>query len=572
MSLFDRFRKKEQPLSLRITEPVPPRSGERAGGAKESGETGRRVLPAQPPSNSTPAALRQPDSEALVRQYAEARDTAGLIGVLDSEESTSAVRQRAVMAMGELADPILVKHLAVALRDKDVHVASLAARALGRIGPESVEALSAALSDPNVRVRSDVTREIARMDDPRVRPVLLQALADTDDCVRLSAACGLVRLGAPPDIAAVEPLLSPCSSNYFRRLLVDDLPNCPGGLHLLRTALRDPEASVRARSAKALGEAADGEAIDALAKALEDSSWDVRSEAAKALAGMHDRRTIEPLTGVLATGSARMRVGAAEALLRFEDPRTAPALAACLGHEDRDVRRACLKCLDAVLQASAAGIDRDRVRSALGNQLDRALLLSADEAAPASVSLLLALGASANVAGDDGITALMLAVNGKREETVRALLAAGADPNQQSAAGGTPLMLAAKNGWPAGMAILLAAHADVNASTADGGTALYYSVESAVAVRGLPLQAKEDPARAEGVRLLLHHGGNPNAANQFGQTPLMTAAWNGRVEAVRLLVEHGADPAIKDNEGNTALALAQKRGQAAICDLLNRRS
>jgi uncharacterized protein YecT (DUF1311 family) len=46
----------------------------------------------------------------------------------------------------------------------------------------------------------------------------------------------------------------------------------------------------------------------------------------------------------------------------------------------------------------------------------------------------------------------------------------------------------------------------------------------------------------DGMRLLLSAGADPNAANDFGKTPLMTATHMNRPDTVRLLLSHGADP------------------------------
>src|SRR5688572_30881033 len=58
----------------------------------------------------------------------------------------------------------------------------------------------------------------------------------------------------------------------------------------------------------------------------------------------------------------------------------------------------------------------------------------------------------------------------------------------------------------------------------------------------------------------LADGGDINAANNFGLTPLMMAAYHGRAEMVKALVERGADVNAVDNGGLTAARLAQDAG------------
>jgi hypothetical protein len=102
-----------------------------------------------------------------------------------------------------------------------------------------------------------------------------------------------------------------------------------------------------------------------------------------------------------------------------------------------------------------------------------------------------------------GQTVLLVATTRKLSRAVQALLEAGADPNQQNTYNGTsPLM-----------------------------------------------EAAEDETSSALLRLMLRHGGNPNAVSQPTQpgrvglmpvTPLVIAAKN-RLESVQLLVEAGAD-------------------------------
>ena len=102
-----------------------------------------------------------------------------------------------------------------------------------------------------------------------------------------------------------------------------------------------------------------------------------------------------------------------------------------------------------------------------------------------------------------GQTVLLVATTRKLYPSVKALLEAGADPNQQDTYDGTsPLM-----------------------------------------------EAADDEASSATLRLMLQHGGNPNAVSQPTQpdrvgltpiTPLVFAARNS-LESVRLLVEAGAD-------------------------------
>lgn len=113
--------------------------------------------------------------------------------------------------------------------------------------------------------------------------------------------------------------------------------------------------------------------------------------------------------------------------------------------------------------------------------------------------------------------------------TMRLLLRYGADPNQPTLAGTTPLMAAAGVNW-------------VVAQT---------YTESPEAV-------------LEAVALCLELGGDVNATNSMGLTPLLGAANRGSNEIIELLVEHGARLDIQDKEGRTPLRWAEGVFLAAV--------
>ncbi|MDE0033147.1 MAG: sigma-70 family RNA polymerase sigma factor [Deltaproteobacteria bacterium] len=70
------------------------------------------------------------------------------------------------------------------------------------------------------------------------------------------------------------------------------------------------------------------------------------------------------------------------------------------------------------------------------------------------------------------------------------------------------------------------------------------------------------------VRLHLRSGGDVNAADERGRSPLILAASKGRIDLCQLLLDEGADPDLRDHAGNDALAVAQAQGQPEIASLL----
>jgi len=66
----------------------------------------------------------------------------------------------------------------------------------------------------------------------------------------------------------------------------------------------------------------------------------------------------------------------------------------------------------------------------------------------------------------------------------------------------------------------------------------------------------------------LANGGDPNAKDRRGRTPLHYAAREGNLEAVRLLLEHKADPNAKDRRGRTPLHYAVKASDEVVAELV----
>jgi HEAT repeat protein len=215
-----------------------------------------------------------------------------------------------------------------------------AARTLGKLGSEAraaVPALASMLDDPY------------RRDPPMITEAVINALARMGSAAR-SAIPALVRVsGKDTDLerAAVEAidqiLLSP--------------PLGPGDVPALMRDLRDRDASVRVRAAKALGTLGSSgkPAVPLLVEALKDSDADVRTLALKALrqiapnansggneVGLYVEELRDPDPGV--------RLQAAKSLGRL-GPAAAPAAQALLEattDSDRDVRRQATDALNRI--------------------------------------------------------------------------------------------------------------------------------------------------------------------------------------------------------------------------------
>ena len=153
------------------------------------------------------------------------------------------------------------------------------------------------------------------------------------------------------------------------------------------------------------------------------------------------------------------------------------------------------------------------------------------------------------------------------------LLEAGANPNAQLklsppfrnvgndrgldgmlTTGATPLLRAAKALDAPAVRVLLEAGADLSLSNSRGITPFMAAAGMGSVdadTRGFYLSEDVEQRAIETLQLLLKAGGDINAKDPRGLTPLHEAArwgWNG---VVQFLVDNGADPNAKDNRGNT---------------------
>jgi len=158
-------------------------------------------------------------------------------------------------------------------------------------------------------------------------------------------------------------------------------------------------------------------------------------------------------------------------------------------------------------------------------------------------------------------------------QVVEKLLDAGANPNAQLklpppfrnvgndrgldgilTTGSTPLLRAAKALDAPAIRVLLAKGADLSIANSRGITPVMAaaglgSVDADT--RGFYLSEDTQQRSIESLKLLLKAGGDINAKDSRGLSPLHEAARWGWNDVVRFLVENGADPTAKDNRGNT---------------------
>jgi ankyrin repeat protein len=131
--------------------------------------------------------------------------------------------------------------------------------------------------------------------------------------------------------------------------------------------------------------------------------------------------------------------------------------------------------------------------------------------------------------------------------------------NEPDATGFNAVHAAVLAGKPALLMAMTVRGADFNALSAD-------------APRRTPLrlaaEGPDDEIADELIDLMVGNGGDPNAEQGDGVTPLHAAAAAGRRESIRLLIWSGADAGRLTPAGETALALAERHGRTAAAAML----
>ncbi len=183
------------------------------------------------------------------------------------------------------------------------------------------------------------------------------------------------------------------------------------------------------------------------------------------------------------------------------------------------------------------------------------LVVATEVSSPEIISMLLERGAKVNLPSLGDVTPLMSAAAAGRADIVQLLLEYGADPSMKDMLGLTPLLHAAKTGNLDTILVLLKVpRADINARDINNTDAVMFAA------------GRQD---LQSLRALIVAGGNINAKNDFGFTPLILGVNAGDVNFVRdLIITPGIDIQAKDNTGRSALMHAVQKGNAKIVKML----
>ena len=233
--------------------------------------------------------------------------------------------------VAETAPPV-VKKAVGALDSLDPDEQKRAVVSLAQMNhPSAYDALIAALQHPakNVRVTAAFEAALARVEDPRILVVLLEAVRDNWNAEHIS--------------------------HYTTRLNFEDIAvNIgPAAVPILIGALSDGDSDVRRSAVNALGEIGDVAVIPDLIQALNDQAYGVRFAAIFALKEIGGPAAIPGFIQALRDSDREIRLQAISALANIDDPIASASLRDVLEDPIEDVRCAAAKALGKLKDKSA---------------------------------------------------------------------------------------------------------------------------------------------------------------------------------------------------------------------------
>ncbi len=216
--------------------------------------------------------------------------------MLDSKKHGE-VRGCAAQVLGRIKDPRAIRPLTIALIDDSQPLRLFASQALKEIGKPAFESLLPLFDDPSPHARLGATRAIDQIKGERVTNILIERLGDAHHTVRYAAAQGLRgrtsgKRVVDALIAAIDEPNDAARDQVFTSLChVKD----PRLVEIFLAGLNDPYKVVRWRAATGLGTQKAKAAVEPLLAAFKSDDDDLRSSAARALGKIADIRALKPL-------------------------------------------------------------------------------------------------------------------------------------------------------------------------------------------------------------------------------------------------------------------------------------
>lgn len=283
------------------------------------------------------------------------------------------LRAAAVEALARTQAKRAISQINSALEDTDPTVRAQAAMSVATMhSPRSVELLQKLVFDSNLTVRRNAAQSMSRIDEPDLAETIAKALDhETDPTTVEYLLAALQRNGAQSSLSilqryiegessqfreqalkALRKLKIPASIPIFKRLLDDHTPairrqsieqlavlKSEGILPRLREMLKqDPDETVRASCAKAIGDFSDDTSVHLLEEALEDHAL-VRLQAVISLGRLAQSSAGPILLSLMRDQMPEIRYQAVRAIAQLKLEGVEEQIAPLLEDSDEMVRR-----------------------------------------------------------------------------------------------------------------------------------------------------------------------------------------------------------------------------------------
>ncbi len=232
-----------------------------------------------------------------------------------------------------------------------------------RVDPTVVEALFAALGDPDVQVHEAIIQAITRQTASGVIPGLVTILRENHAGRRNAALSTLIEIGARRPQSLIAALNNPTPEVRLHIAeVLGDLRN-PQAVPALIERLNDSAEfpNVRHAAAQALGKIGDRGAVPALVRAAQEGDFWVRYAAVEALGKIGDERAVEPLLALMPQ-DAWTRPAIVQALGNLERLEAVEPLVTALTAANEAVRVASMEALIKIViePGTAQRVDADK--------------------------------------------------------------------------------------------------------------------------------------------------------------------------------------------------------------------
>jgi len=358
----------------------------------------------------------------------------GLIKLLKHKNPTT--RGDAIEALSIIGDESIVPHLIPLLEDSDLDVRMKTCYALGQIGSrEATKPLINLLNDKEPSIRGAAAMALGLIGDENAIPALYEAFKKADQQDRQSYAAALGYFGTRVFDIAKE--LSSSDNKYLRRFGIEILGRLSDtrAAPLLIKALDDQAEDVRITSVRSLSLCGQNGVKAIIEKFPKEKSADVRIEMVRTLGYSSDSQSLPLLIKAAKEETDRVRAEAVRALVYFDDPSAEDALISALKDESEWVKESAASALgqSRVKKAISALIEtlNDQDLYVKTNAARALGLLNAEEAIPGIAELLKeqnenvrqsAVSALGDIGGDKAIEKITTALSDEKESVREATI------------------------------------------------------------------------------------------------------------------------------------------------------